>query len=57
MNADVFYEDFKNALKHLDVPWGTMELVEVTAKDGNLYFTRDNRTVVLHLPKPSFLVP
>jgi hypothetical protein len=50
MTADVFYKQFKDALKFLDVPWGQMELVTVTC-DGGITFSYDGKSVSLDIPE------
>lgn len=50
MTADVFYEQFKDALKFLGVSWGQMELVTVTC-DGGITFSYDGRSVSLDIPE------
>jgi len=37
VNADDFYEEFKAALKYLDVPWGEKERVTVAVVHGDRF--------------------
>ena len=45
MNAEDFYEEFKQALKFLDVPWGEKELVTVDVRYGRFVMAYDGRDV------------
>lgn len=45
MNAAEFYQEFKNALNALGVPWGRMELVNVTIEGDKIRYSLDNLTV------------
>jgi hypothetical protein len=43
MNAEDFYEQFKEALKFLGVPWGEKEKVTVTIFDKSIRFAYLNK--------------
>lgn len=34
MNADHFYEEFKQALAYMDVPWGEKHRLDVVVREG-----------------------
>lgn len=51
MNAEEFYDAFKDALVFLGVAWGKKEQVQIEIKDDTLIMSYDNRTATLTTPK------
>ena len=47
MNADDFYEYFKDALKYLGVDWGSMDEVVVDIVDSKFVMTTANKSCIL----------
>lgn len=50
MNAEDFYEEFKNALNFLGLGWSQKHLAKVFIKDGAFWMCYGSRTVSLKLP-------
>lgn len=49
MNADDFYEHFKDALKYLGVGWGEMDQVVVTIVDGKFEMSTANKSCAIQI--------
>lgn len=50
MNADEFYEDFKDALKYLGLSWGQKDLAKVWFEGGSFCLTYGGRETRVRLP-------
>lgn len=44
MNAEQFYQSFKDALSYLGYSWGDKDKVRVWLQDGHVWFEADGRT-------------
>lgn len=51
MNGELFYEEFKNALKFFGLPWGDMDLVTVYAEGSAIVFEHGGRKISVDLRK------
>ena len=45
MNADEFYEDFKNTLDFLGLRWGEKHLAKVSVRGDSIIFSYENKSV------------
>ena len=50
MNADEFYEDFKDALKYLGLSWGQKDLAQVWLEGGSFCLAYGGRETRVRLP-------
>lgn len=50
MNADEFYEDFKDALKYLGLSWGQKDLAQVCFDGGSFCLSYGGRKTLVQLP-------
>lgn len=50
MNADDFYEDFKDALKYLGLAWGDKHLAQVRLTAGAFCLSYGGRETRMNLP-------
>lgn len=53
MNGELFYEEFKNALRFLGVPWGDMRSVTVYVDGYLLCFEHGGRKITVEMGKPN----
>jgi len=49
MNADDFYEHFKDALKYLGLDWGELDQAIVSIVDGKFIMTTAGRSCILEI--------
>lgn len=49
MNAEEFYNEFKNALKHFGLKWNQMDQMHVGIRDQYIVFSHGNKFIYVLL--------